>query len=146
MWKRALKPLPTKPMPRRSVLMSFAERVAVSSSIGREALLAPVELRVRHAQFRERGRRAPVPVGRERLPSYLRSFNPNLLDQNPDAVISRKRLKKLTPSAIAGVARSGHAMSLRIAARCDSVASANGFPNLVFDCASIQASPSRIHF
>src|SRR5450759_1750503 len=67
MWKRALKPLPTKPMPRRSVLMSFAERVAVSSSIGREALLAPVELRVRHAQFRERGRRAPVPVGRESI-------------------------------------------------------------------------------
>src|SRR6266487_1612603 len=77
---------------------------------------------------------------------YFRSFTPISLDQKPVDVKSRKRLKKETPSDMLAGARAGHAMSLRIASRCACEASANGLPNLEFDCASIHASPSLIHF
>src|SRR2546423_5620333 len=43
-----------------------------------------------------------------------------------------------------GVDLSGHAMSFRIASRCEGVASANDFPNRELACVSIQARPFRI--
>src|ERR1700681_1325699 len=83
----------------------------------------------------------PSQFGLNVLPMYSRSFTPTRLDQNPDDVRSRNRLKKFTPASKPAGARAGHAMSFRISSRWESVASAKGFPNLVFDCESIHVRP-----
>src|SRR5207237_5046259 len=65
MWKRALKPLPTKPMPSRSGVMSFAEKVLDERSIRSQAEFAAVEFGVADAKLLQSFGRAPVPVGRK---------------------------------------------------------------------------------
>jgi len=59
------------------------------------------------------------------LPMYCRSSTPILLDQNPEAVRSRKLLKKATPCANSGFAYCGQAMSSSTAVRSSAVHSRN---------------------
>ena len=49
----------------------------------------------------------PFYSGTTAFPRYCRSFTPISLDQNPEAVRSRKLLKKVTPGCISGLARAG---------------------------------------
>src|SRR6266550_3738321 len=78
MWKRALKPLPTNPMPRRSVLIRVAEEFRVQSSVGSEAQFRAIELGVAHAELVESRRRAAVPLMNEKVAHVLQVLDANL--------------------------------------------------------------------
>ena len=76
---------------------------------------------------------------------YCRSCQPIALEKNPDAVRSRKRLKKPTPWLISGFAFCGHAMSSSTCRRCASVARDERLARSACrHSVSSQASPPRI--
>ena len=110
MWKRALNPLPTNPMRRGGWDMEEGERERVRGEKGAsaaEGAVGGVDLAVFHAELRERGVGAAVPARQHPFPMYCRSSIPIFVDQNPDAVRSRKRLKNATPGRMASVALAG---------------------------------------
>src|SRR5437667_11827456 len=83
MWNRALNPLPTKPMPSRSVVMSFAEDSRVQSAVGCESQLRAIELRVGYAKLGEGSRRASVPVGSKKIPFVAKILHAHLARPEP---------------------------------------------------------------
>src|SRR2546426_277138 len=74
----------------------------------------------------------------------LASVTPILLDQNPDAVMSRNMLKNATPWLISGRAFLGQAMSSTRGVCSLGVAATNVLPNRSEHSLSSQASPPRI--
>src|SRR5205814_2043095 len=70
----------------------------------------------------------PIQFGLKTLPTYCRSFQPMADEKNPAAVMSRNRLKNVTPADISGRAFRGKAMSSSTCRRSASVASMNVFP------------------
>src|SRR3954465_6289398 len=76
--KRALNPLPTKPIPRRSVVMLFDQERLRSGCVGSETQFLAVELRVTDTELAERLGWAAVPIWREDVAHVPEIFHSHL--------------------------------------------------------------------
>src|SRR2546426_5437706 len=80
MWNRALNPLPTKPIPSRSVVMSFAEKVRYQERelVRSQTKLAAIELGVTDAELLESGGGGAVPFVNEKGAPVLQVLDAHL--------------------------------------------------------------------